>query len=40
MPPLGPPETTISNISLTAADLAARAQGGGAASPPPPAATP
>jgi cytoskeletal protein RodZ len=30
MPPLGPAETTISNVSLLAADLAARAQGGGA----------
>ncbi|HYG47052.1 MAG TPA: helix-turn-helix domain-containing protein [Allosphingosinicella sp.] len=40
VPPLGPPETTISNVSLTAADLAARAQGGGAAPAAPPAATP
>ena len=41
VPPLGPPETTISNVSLTAADLLARAQGGGAAlRPAPPAATP
>ncbi|HYJ82078.1 MAG TPA: helix-turn-helix domain-containing protein [Allosphingosinicella sp.] len=42
VPPLGPPETTISNVSLTAADLVARAQSGGAASPPaaPPAGTP
>lgn len=39
--PLGPPETTISNVSLTAADLLARAQGGGAPPPAaPPAATP
>lgn len=39
--PLGPPETTISNVSLTAADLLARAQGGGAAPPATgPAATP
>jgi hypothetical protein len=39
VPPLGPPETTISNVSLTAADLLARAQGGGSApSAPPPAA--
>lgn len=30
IPPLGPPETTISNVSLAPADLAARAQGGGA----------
>jgi hypothetical protein len=30
VPPLGPPETTISNVSLTAADLASRAQGGAA----------
>jgi cytoskeleton protein RodZ len=30
IPPLGPPETTISNVSLTPADLAARAQGGAA----------
>jgi len=37
VPPLGPPETTISNVSLTAADLIARGQGGGAA---PPAGTP
>ena len=36
VPPLGPPETTISNVSLTAADLVARAQGGAA----PPAAAP
>jgi transcriptional regulator with XRE-family HTH domain len=40
VPPLGPPETTISNVSLTAADLIARAQGGGAAPPAAPAATP
>jgi cytoskeletal protein RodZ len=39
VPPLGPPETTISNVSLTAADLAARAQGGAPAAAPP-AATP
>jgi transcriptional regulator with XRE-family HTH domain len=32
IPPLGPPETTISNVSLAPADLAARAQG--AAAPP------
>lgn len=38
VPPLGPPETTISNVSLTPADLLARAQGGAAA--PPPAAPP
>lgn len=37
IPPLGPPETTISNVSLTPADLVARAQGGGAAQPSPPA---
>lgn len=37
VPPLGPPETTISNVSLTPADLAGRAQGAAAA---PPAATP
>lgn len=36
VPPLGPPETTISNVSLTAADLLARAQGGGAAPAPTP----
>jgi hypothetical protein len=38
IPPLGPPETTISNVSLAPADLAARAQGGAAppASPPAP----
>jgi len=35
VPPLGPPETTISNVSLTAADLLARAQGGGAPAAPP-----
>ena len=40
VPPLGPPETTISNVSLTAADLLARAPGGGAAPLAPPAATP
>ncbi|HEX8573081.1 MAG TPA: RodZ domain-containing protein [Allosphingosinicella sp.] len=28
IPPLGPPETTISNVSLAPADLVARAQGG------------
>jgi cytoskeleton protein RodZ len=38
--PLGPPETTISNVSLTAADLVARAQGGAAPAAAPPAATP
>jgi transcriptional regulator with XRE-family HTH domain len=38
--PLGPPETTISNVSLTAADLAARAPGGAPAPSAPPAATP
>ncbi|HYI38841.1 MAG TPA: helix-turn-helix domain-containing protein [Allosphingosinicella sp.] len=39
--PLGPPETTISNVSLTAADLVARGQAGGGAPPGiPPAATP
>ena len=38
IPPLGPPETTISNVSLAPADLAARAQGAAApqASPPAP----
>ncbi|HEX9965828.1 MAG TPA: helix-turn-helix domain-containing protein [Allosphingosinicella sp.] len=42
VPPLGPPETTISNVSLTPADLAARAQSGAAPATPaaPPAATP
>jgi cytoskeleton protein RodZ len=40
VPPLGPPETTISNVSLTAADLIARPQGGGAPPAAPPAATP
>ena len=40
VPPLGPPETTISNVSLTPADLIARAQGGGAPPAAPPAATP
>jgi cytoskeletal protein RodZ len=38
--PLGPPETTISNVSLTSADLLARGQSGGTATPAPPAATP
>lgn len=37
VPPLGPPETTVSNVSLSPADLLARAQGGGA---PPPVAPP
>ena len=37
IPPLGPPETTISNVSLTPADLVARAQSGGAPQPSPPA---
>jgi cytoskeleton protein RodZ len=37
IPPLGPPETTISNVSLTPADLAARAQGGAAPPATPPA---
>lgn len=38
IPPLGPPETTISNVSLTPADLVARARGGAAppVSPPTP----
>jgi transcriptional regulator with XRE-family HTH domain len=36
IPPLGPPERTIANVSLRAADLAARAQG----QAPAPAATP
>ena len=38
IPPLGPAETTISNVSLTPADLVAHAQGAGAppASPPTP----
>ncbi|HEX8262098.1 MAG TPA: helix-turn-helix domain-containing protein [Allosphingosinicella sp.] len=36
VPPLGPPETTISNVSLAPADLIGRAQGGAA----PPAAAP
>src|SRR5687768_17393758 len=40
VPPLGPPETTISNVSLLPADLVARAQGGGAPPAAPPAATP
>lgn len=30
IPPLGPPETTISDVSLTPADLVARTQGAGA----------
>ncbi|HEX8306824.1 MAG TPA: helix-turn-helix domain-containing protein [Allosphingosinicella sp.] len=41
--PLGPPETTISNVSLTAADLVARPRSEAAASAPgaaPPAGTP
>lgn len=37
VPPLGPPETTISDVSLAPGDLLARAQGGAA---PPPAARP
>ncbi len=40
VPPLGPPETTISNVSLTAADLIARGQGGGSAPAAAPPATP
>lgn len=40
VPPLGPPETTISNVSLTAADLVARAQSGAAAPAAPPTPTP
>jgi hypothetical protein len=40
VPPLGPPETTISNVSLTSADLLARGRSGGTAPPGPPAATP
>ncbi len=42
VPPLGPPETTISNVSLVPADLLARAQAGGSAAlpPAPPSATP
>jgi transcriptional regulator with XRE-family HTH domain len=40
VPPLGPPETTISNVSLTAADLVARSQSGAAGGPPPAARTP
>jgi hypothetical protein len=32
--PLGPPETTISNVSLTAADLVARPQSGAPGSAP------
>jgi cytoskeletal protein RodZ len=40
VPPLGPPETTISNVSLTAADLIARAQSGSAAPPGAPAGAP
>jgi cytoskeleton protein RodZ len=35
VPPLGPPEKTISNVSLAPADLLARAQGGATAAPPP-----
>lgn len=35
VPPLGPPETTISNVSLAPADLLARAQGGAPAATPP-----
>ena len=38
VPPLGPAETTISNVSLAPADLVSRAQGGGA--PPPTTPTP
>ena len=33
VPPLGPPETTIANVSLAPADLIARAQGAGAPAP-------
>ena len=40
VPPLGPPETTISNVSLAPADLAARASGGGAPAAAPPGASP
>jgi hypothetical protein len=40
VPPLGPPETTISNVSLLPADLVARAQSGAAPPAAPPAATP
>jgi cytoskeleton protein RodZ len=35
VPPLGPAETTISNVSLAPADLLARAQGPAPAAPPP-----
>jgi cytoskeleton protein RodZ len=38
--PLGPPETTISNVSLAGPDLVARGQSGGPAPAAPPAATP
>jgi transcriptional regulator with XRE-family HTH domain len=38
VPPLGPPEKLVSNVSLKAADLAARAQGQAAPAAPPPAA--
>jgi cytoskeleton protein RodZ len=34
IPPLGPPETMVKDVSLKAADLVARAQGGAAAVPP------
>jgi cytoskeletal protein RodZ len=38
VPPLGPPERRIKDVSLRAADLAARARAGGAPATPPPAA--
>jgi cytoskeleton protein RodZ len=37
IPPLGPPETTISNVSLAPADLVGRSQGAAAPQPTPPA---
>jgi transcriptional regulator with XRE-family HTH domain len=37
IPPLGPPETTISNVSLAPADLVGRVQGAAAPPPTPPA---
>lgn len=40
VPPLGPPERTISNVSLAPADLVAKAQGGAAPPAANPAATP
>jgi hypothetical protein len=40
IPPLGPPEKRIKDVSLKAADLIARAQSGGGAAPAAPATAP